>query len=354
MKHFFIPANARKQRIAVNKQSIVENYDNQNLTVGAFNFPAATDLQNDAKKFILPYLDDTQLFVYCNNKTPAGRSKLLFDKHKEHPDKVHITLNSMLSSRGKPEIGIQPFTIRAYDNQFSALEVNAVVDDETQRRGIIVVRVGAILSLHDLERGPHHGRGKRQRIQQPKHNQRTILVCYLLEKDRTRREWDASNVLKYTRKNGMLDTIVIDLTSVVRPACLIPQLTKHFHRSFTESREHQMRGGNENPKERLFFHVQIPTMHYINVVDWIQEQEQLRQNFGRGKSTTNTSSSSSSNIASNRHVHHSLYLTEEELSKTQAAFLPSRDVNAIDFEDILNIERNIDDYEDDGDYTNYS
>jgi hypothetical protein len=86
-------------------------------------------------------------------------------------------------------------------------------------------------------------------------------------------------------------------------------------------------------------------MHYINVVDWIQEQEQLR-----GTSTTNTSSSSSSNIASNRHVHHSLYLTEEELSKTQAAFLPSRDMNAIDFEDILNVERNIDDYEDDGDY----
>ena len=342
---FFIPGNARKQRIAVNKQSIRENYDNQNLTVGAFNFPATTDLQHDAKKFILPYLDDKQLFVYCNNKTPEGRSKLLFDKHKEHPDMVHITLNSMLSSRGKPEIGIQPFTIRAYDNQFSALEVNAVVDDETQQRGIIVVRVAAILSLQDVERGPHHGRGKRQRIQQPEHNQRTILVCYLLEKDRTRREWDASNVLKYTRKNGMLDTIVIDLTSVVRPACLIPQLTKHFHRSFKESWVHQMRNCYENPKERLFHHIQIPTMHYINVVDWIQEQEQLR-----GTSTTNTSSSSSSNIASNRHVHHSLYLTEEELSKTQAAFLPSRDMNAIDFEDILNVERNIDDYEDDGDY----
>jgi hypothetical protein len=252
--------------------------------------------KHDVKAFLHPYLDMQQLFTYVWNKTPEGRSLDLLIEHCRDRSCVHIKLNEKISSTGANDIGIQPFVISCNNvfNIFSAVEVNF------GNGNISVVLVGAIVSL--------------ERVAAPALSRRTVLVGFLLKKDVTRNKWGCP-VLQYDicssgPHKGALEVVVFDLTSIVRPACLIPEFTKAFPVGFRPTYQHQILKTGSAPSLRRFYHVSIPYMHYIKVVDWIEIQ-QARMN--RNEDTKAPA------VLNKNYVATELYLTREQLERTEAA-----------------------------------
>ena len=310
---FFIPTNTKKESMVVKVDSIIRpNPEDRSTTIGEF-VP-----KRDVGLHIHPFLGTKQMFHYLNAKTPEGRSRDMFDKHLANPESVTIKVNGMLSSKGKREFGIPPFTIHCNRTKdaFSAIEINLAENDGIQ---VLPVRVFAIVTLEENKDMDNTTQS------------RTVLLCCLLKKDTTRKNWDASPVFKYDRVNGMLDYVVIDLTSVVRPACLIPEKTSRFPATFREEYNQQERD-SQNPKHRRFFHVKIPTMHYIKVIEWIAEQMVIRHarnepGYDIGVMRGGESKGEASyNSMARKFVCHSLYFTLNELEAAQTSCLGGRQV----------------------------
>jgi hypothetical protein len=215
---------------------------------------------------------------------------------------VRIKLNEKLSSKGANDIGISPFVIHcnARDNSFSAVEVNFGMDV-----GTVVVRIGAIITLEEVK------------ASNP--SRRTVLVGYPLKRDETRKKWGCP-VLQYETctagaNRGVLESVVFDLTSIIRPACLIPEFTNHFPVDFKAHFEDQRRAGAK-PSLRRYFHEPIPQMHCVKVIDWIEMQQKRMENLirlnGRVPLVQNGQEETS-------YVAEDLYLTNEQLMRTENA-----------------------------------
>jgi hypothetical protein len=219
-----------------------------------------------------------------------------------HPRTVRIKLNEKLSSKGAKDIGIPPFVIHcnARDNSFSAVEVNFGMDV-----GIVVVRIGAIITL--------------ELVEAPNPSRRTVLVGYPLKRDETRKKWGCP-VLQYETctagaNRGALEVVVFDLTSIIRPACLIPEFTNVFPVDFKAHFEDQRRGGAK-PSLRRYFHESIPQMHCVTVFDWIERQQQRMNNTAPNGRVLLPGGRNKPDEA---YVAEDLYLTNDQLMRTEHA-----------------------------------
>jgi hypothetical protein len=210
---------------------------------------------------------------------------------------VRIKLNEKLSSKGAKDIGIPPFVIHcnARDNSFSAVEVNFGMDV-----GIVVVRIGAIITL--------------ELVEAPNPSRRTVLVGYPLKRDETRKKWGCP-VLQYETCRGVLEVVVFDLTSIIRPACLIPEFTNVFPVDFKADFEDQRRAGAK-PSLRRYFHESIPQMHCVTVFDWIERQQQRMNNTAPNGRVLLPGGRNKPDEA---YVAEDLYLTNDQLMRTEHA-----------------------------------
>ena len=292
----YVPESMR-----LDKQEIFER-GHYLVTEGLFKQKAANDHTTTgshcSRDFLYPYLDLKQLFTYVWNKTPDGRSLDLLLQHCMHPGTVRIKLNEKLSSKGANDIGISPFVIHcnARDNSFSAVEVNFGMDV-----GIVVVRIGAIITL--------------ELVEAPNPSRRTVLVGYPLKRDETRKKWGCP-VLQYETCRGALEVVVFDLTSIIRPACLIPEFTKLFPVDFKAQHKHQLSSKGANPSLRRYFHESIPQMHCVTVFDWIERQQQRMNNAAPNGRVLLPGGRKKPDEA---YVAEDLYLTNDQLMRTEHA-----------------------------------
>jgi len=166
----------------------------------------------------------------------------------------------MLSSRGAPEFGIDPFTVHCNKdkNNFSAVEVS-------YQDAIHVVRVFAILTFH---------KRKLFCLDQDE-NVRTVLVVGRLKNVNTStRRWDSIHcpMLQYdlVSRTNQLEVDVIDLTSIIRPCCLMPIFDSTFRPNYKEVRSDLIpRTRNLTfVGHRLFYLSPIPTMTHFKVMNY--------------------------------------------------------------------------------------
>jgi hypothetical protein len=219
----------------------------------------------------------------------------------------------MLSSKGKPDEGIEPFVIHCNSrtNNFSAIEVS-YQGDKTE-----VVRVFAIITLHQMKfTNPAQ-----------EHSIRTVLVCgRLRENTRIRRGREDSihcPILEYDilRNTSVLEVDVIDLTSIVRPAMLMPIFTKDFRPEYAEKSTDLTvsRTAANFYGKRQFYHVPIPTMHYFNVVNYnlIDEVIDMKDRAKQTDRNETTQATQQRLLLGKNFIAHHLFLTEEELRLTE-------------------------------------
>ena len=307
---FFFPKSTIKTSIEVNQSSYSRNDPLPAQSMGTF-----FECQK-GKDLLHPFVDWRQLYTYMNLKTPEGWSKEFFQRHKLRPDLYKIKLNEMLSSSGKPELGIEPFTIHCNvkTNNFSSIELS-YQDDEQH-----VVRVFGIVSLHQM-RSDDPRKEKKVRI---------VLICGRLKKIETtaRKRVDSIHcqILKYDILSGTnsLEVDVIDLTSIIRPACLIPVFTSTFRPKFQEKSTDLLSdrriATSRYYGHRHFYHVPIPTMRYFKVINFqvidaaidmttacdlmAVEEETQRERKEREARESN-------------YIAHHLFLSEQELKWTE-------------------------------------
>ena len=300
---FFIPRNSPKAAIEANGESFYNSAPGKNL--------------------LHPFVDWNQLFTYLNLKTPEGLSKEFFLRHKVLPGLYKIKLNAMLSSRGKPELGIAPFTIHcnAQTNNFSSLEVSYINEQKE------VVMVFGIVTLHEM--GPSN----------PTNQEvfRTVLVCGRLRKHETSRAMGKRHdsihcqIVEYDikRNSNALEVDVIDLTSIIYPACVIPIFTQSFRPNYREKKA-DLTVDRRNPffyGNRNFYHVPIPTMHYFKVINYQVIDAAIdiryRSAYGNGGNhvmpveETNEEKKNREELERNNFIAHHLFLSEEELRWTE-------------------------------------
>jgi hypothetical protein len=247
---FFIPSNTSKIEMALQPGS----FSSSDPDLGTFV------LNTKAHKYLHPFVEFNQLYIHLNRKTPEGLSKIYFENHKVNPTRYKIKLNEMLSSRGAPELGIDPFTVHCNKdkNNFSAVEVS-------YQDAIHVVRVFAIVTFH-----------KRNLFSLDQdENVRIVLVVGRLRNFNTStRRLDSIHcpMLQYdlqTRTN-QLEVDVIDITSIIRPCCLMPIFDSNFRPNYKEVRN-DLIPNSRHPTfvgHRLFYHVRIPTMIYFKVMNY--------------------------------------------------------------------------------------
>jgi hypothetical protein len=303
---FYIPDSTQKVEIEYIQGSMNLNQDifergHYLVTEGLFK---QKDHANDTtsgghcfRDFLYPYLDLKQLFTYVWNKTPDGRSLDLLLKHCEHPRGVRVRLNEKLSSKGANDIGISPFVIHcnARDHSFSAVEVNFGTDI-----GTVVVRIGAIITL--------------ELVEAPNLSRRTVLVGYPLKRDETRKKWGCP-VLQYEICRGALEVVVFELTSIIRPACLIQEFTNNFPVDFKAHFDHQLLRTGPKPSLRRYFYESIPQMHCVKVIDWIEGQQKRMNNTAPNERVLLPGG----NRRDEAYVAEDLYLTNDQLMRTENA-----------------------------------
>ena len=248
---FFIPSNTSKVEMVLLAGSFSSSDPDRGTFVPNVN----------AYKYLHPFVEFNQLYIHLNRKTPEGLSKIYFENHKVNPTRYKIKLNEMLSSRGAPEFGIDPFTVHCNKdkNNFSAVEVS-------YQDAIHVVRVFAILTFH---------KRKILSLDQDE-NVRTVLVVGRLRNVNTStRRWDSIHcpMLQYdlAARSNQLEVDVIDLTSIIRPCCLMPIFDSTFRPNYREVRNDLISRTSRHPTflgNRRFYLVPIPTMIYFKVMNY--------------------------------------------------------------------------------------
>ena len=256
-------------------------------------------------KFVHPYIRHN-LFTYLRTKIPTGGlSESLFkeycDCQKPHYSgkrEVLLKVNEKLSFRGLDRLGIPPYSIecnsesprnmkergernKETDQVFSACEVNFGADDNGEAI-ITTVRIFAIVTLSTYKNKTTTKGSEKARLC------RTILVCAPLMKDINPKESFIKNdSLLYDFEGNVLQIYVVDLSSVVRPACVIPIFNEHFPIDHKEKYEDllasQAKCGH-HWRNRRFLFVPIYQMHYFTVINFVNG---MRDNKGKKRYTKN-------------------------------------------------------------------
>ena len=308
---FHVPKCTRKAFIEVDPSTFKSNVPLEEQAGTFFECP-------NGAKLLHPFIDFKQLFTYLNLKTPDGLSKEFFQSHKKWPQSYKIKLNEMISSRGKPELGIQPFTIHcnAETNYFSAVEVS--FQSQVQE----IVRIFGIVTLHEMS----------QTNPPRENNVRTLLVCACLKRREAARRLDSIHcpILEYEIVRNALEVDVIDLTSIIRPACLMPIFTSIFRPDFEEKRA-DLTADRRGPTSRYyglrqFYHVPIPTMRNFKVINFgvIDAAINVRYrstSFGTGNATISVEETAGEKRQreerESNYIAHHLFLSEQELTWTE-------------------------------------
>ena len=264
--------------------------------------------QSSSSNYVHPFIF-RQLFTHLKNKIPEGRSRDLFkafckdqkrilsqEGERNRNTYVSIKVNARISSSGMANLGIPPFSIQCnsevprnakthsankkVEQVFCACEVNFKDAEETSdgvgvangmdNNVITLVRVFAIVTLTEYS----------TRDDKPI-SSRTVLVCAGLDDaSRISGQKIRNSLVQYEYKKtgqnkGAQEIHVIDLTSVVRPACLIPVFDKDFPIDFKEQYSDQLKllSFKSHWRHRRFYFVPIYTMHHFTVVDFIEQMQ---------------------------------------------------------------------------------
>ena len=130
-------------------------------------------------------------------------------------------------------------------------------------------------------------------------------------------------ILEYDilRNTSVLEVDVIDLTSIVRPAMLMPIFTKDFRPEYAEkSTDLTVSRTAANFYGKLQFHlVPSPTMHYFKAVNFnlIDEIIDLKDRAKQTDRNETTHATQQRLLLGKNFIAHRLFLTEEELRLTE-------------------------------------
>ena len=162
-------------------------------------------------------------------------------------------------------------------------------------------------------------------------NVRTLLICACLKRREATSRLDSIHcpILEYDILRNALEVDVIDLTSIIKPACLMPIFTSTFRPDFQEIRA-DLTADRRFPTSRYygnrqFYHVPIPTMRNFKVINFGVIDAAINVRY---RSTSVGTADAIFSIAEttggerrqreeSNYIAHHLFLSEQELAMTE-------------------------------------